>query len=66
MKWFMLVGGLALSGCGIECTEDDMRCDGEVVMTCDGGTWERLEDCGEQDLRCNVGGFCGSGACCVL
>lgn len=66
VKKLILVVALLPVGCGIECDEDEMRCDGDVVMVCEGRTWERLEDCGSQGLRCNVGGFCGSGACCQL
>ena len=57
---------LLLGGCGFECDEGEMRCDGNVVMACEGRTWERVEDCEPQGLRCNLGGFCGSGACCQL
>ncbi|MFZ5444369.1 MAG: hypothetical protein ACOZQL_30520 [Myxococcota bacterium] len=65
MKWFLLLGVL-VSGCGLECTDGESRCNGEVVMVCEGRTWERKEDCAPQGLRCWVGGRCGSGACCQL
>ena len=42
-------------------------CDGQRIQECTSTGWKDVEDCGSQDLRCNVGGFCGSGkVCCQL